>query len=282
MATKPAGLRIFTLAVALVLVRAAGAQDPGTERKTLTIYRAAVAPTIDGGLADWPASAVRATLAVDPDADDFRGNARLLWDDQYLYVAYEVASGKGMRNCGDDPATAFKTGDTVEVFLSVNPDPLASRVPRGGNGDEAKAGDYRVLLTMLRNTKPTVFAFDYVHPGTGREPLAIQVAGPRAVVDVAESLPGAVMVAKDATVGGVPGFVVEAKLPWAYFRGYRPAAGARLLFNLAINFSNASGTLNCAKIYWNGPNCMVTDLGIESQVHPQNWGWLALAEAPGQ
>jgi hypothetical protein len=115
--------------------------SPAPERKTLTIPRVAAPPVVDGNLADWPPDAPLATMAFDPDAGDFRGTARLAWDDRFLYVAFEVAAGKGRRNAGDDPATAYKTGDTVEVFLSVNPQPLEARVPRGPGMDTAKEGD---------------------------------------------------------------------------------------------------------------------------------------------
>ncbi|HUW30396.1 MAG TPA: hypothetical protein VM223_02160 [Planctomycetota bacterium] len=181
-----------------------------------------------------------------------------------------------MRNAGDDPATAFKTGDTVEIFISVNDKPLDARRLRGEGMDTAREGDYRVLMTLLRDAKPVVFGYDFVHPGGGCQPMDVKVSGPRALIDCAGVVPGAEMAAADATIGETAGFIVEAKLPWKYFRGYRPKPGARLLFNLAVNFSNGAGTANIGKAYWNGPSHMCTDLGIESQIHPEGWGWVEL------
>ena len=43
-------------------------------------------------------------------------------------------------------------------------------------------------------------------------------AGVKAVVDRAAAVPGAALAVRKAVVGGSAGFVVEAKLPWAYFR----------------------------------------------------------------
>ena len=251
-------------------------------RQVLSAPRLASPIVIDGDARDWPDHASQAKMALDPDADEYRGAARLAWDAEFLYVVFEVASGKPMRNAGDDPTTSFKTGDTVELFLSVNANPSSDRVPRGANLDTAKAGDYRVVMTLLRNTRPTVFGFDFVNPARNQHPMTFQMSGPKTVVDHAAPVPGAAMAARKTVVHGVDGFVVEAKIPWRYFRNHQPKAGTRLLFNLAINFSNQAGTATMGKAYWNGPSHMVQDLGIEAQIHPEHWGWLALTDPDGK
>jgi hypothetical protein len=250
--------------------------NPPWERQTLPITHITAPIVVDGELNDWPKEAVKAEMALDPEAEDYRGTARLVWDEQCLYVAFEVASGKGLLNAGDDPSTAFKTGDTVEVFLSVNANPLADRAPRGPALDTAREGDYRVLMTLLRNTRPVVFGYDFVNPVHKENSLVLKMAGPKTLVDRSELIPGATLAVKAATFNDIGGYVAEAKLPWHYFRNYQPKPGARLLFNLAINFSNVAGTANMGKAYWNGPSHMTNDLGIEAQIHPENWGWLEL------
>ena len=256
-----------------------GAPPDQVRRQVLSAPRLTSPIVIDGDAADWPRHASRATMALDPDAEEYRGAARAAWDDEFLYTVFEVASGKPMRNAGDDPAMAFKTGDTVELFLSVNEHPLADRLPRGDKGDTAKAGDFRILMTLLRNTRPVVFGFDFVNPADNQNRVTFQISGPKAVVDHAAAVPGAVMAVRKATVSGVDGFVVEAKIPWKYFRNYKPKAGARLLCDLAVNFSSQSGTATMGKAYWNGPGHMTQDLGVEAQIHPENWGWLELTNS---
>ncbi len=246
-----------------------------TARQVLVAHRLTSPITIDGDAADWPRTAA-AKMALDPDSDEFCGTGRVAWDPEFLYVVFEVASGKPMRNAGDDPATAFKTGATVELFLSVNDKPLADRVPRGPNLDTARSGDYKVLMTLLRDSKPTVFGEDFVHPAAGKNPLVLQMVGPRTIIDCAGPIPGAKMAVRKAVLNDIGGFVVEAKIPWRCFRDYQPKAGDKLLFNLAINFSNQSGTTNMGKAYWNGPSHMAMDVGIEAQIRPESWGWLEL------
>ena len=158
------GVRMLRMIVpaGVCLAMACGvARSDQTARQVLRALRLTSPLTIDGDAGDWPKAAPRAKMALDPDSDDYRGAARAAWDAEFLYVVFEVASGKPLRNAGDDPATAFKTGD-------------------------------------------------------------------------------------------------------------------KLLFNLAINFSNRSGTANIGKAYWNGPSHMTEDVGIEAQIHPEQWGWLEL------
>ena len=126
-----------------------GGEPAAFPRQVLRAPRMAAPLTIDGDAADWPRTATPVTMALDPDADQYRGTARVAWDAQFLYVLFEVASGKPLRNAGDDPATCFKTGDTVEVFLSVNERPLAERAARGPGLDTARPGDYKILMTLL-------------------------------------------------------------------------------------------------------------------------------------
>jgi len=232
---------------------------------------------IDGSLYDWPKEAEEVEMVLDPESEDYRGTARVVWDKQYLYVAFVVNSGKKMCNDGDNPSLAFKTGDTVEVFLSVNEAPLKNRVPRGVGLDTAKEGDYRILMTLLKNRKPVVFGYDFVNPLHKENPIYFRVAGPEASIDRSGVVPGAILAVKEVKRGNVTtGYATEAKIPWRYFRNYNPKIGDRLLFNLAINFSNKAGTSNIAKAYWSGPNHITSDAGVEAQVYPETWGWLLL------
>ena len=91
---------------------------------------------------------------------------------------------------GDDPATSFKTGDTVEVFLSVNEKPLADRVPRGPGLDTAKPGDYKILITLLRNIKSTVSGSGFVNPACNQNPMLFSSMGPRRSSIMPRRFPG--------------------------------------------------------------------------------------------
>ena len=166
-----------------------GDEPASLARPVLKARRLVVPIVVDGTAAEWPGEMSRAAWRWTPTRTASAAMRAFVWDADFLYVVFEVASGKELRNAGDDPATAFKTGDTVELFLSVNERPLEGRVPRGPDLDTAKPGDYRVLMTLLRNTRPIVFGFDFVNPARGQNPLVFQIAGPRSVVDLPPRLP---------------------------------------------------------------------------------------------
>jgi hypothetical protein len=112
-----------TLTVFMVMLLAvfatAAAQEP---RTTMTAKRAAAPVTIDGKLDEpvWQeAPAYALDLADDADGGPLeeKGEAKLAWDDEYLYVAirYEdsdvVAEGKARNE------KHFELGDLAEVFV---------------------------------------------------------------------------------------------------------------------------------------------------------------------
>jgi len=250
------------------------------ERKTMLIPRAAQAPRVDGDLADWgdlpavpedpndvtirPATGV---IILDPEEPDFRGQVWLRWTPEHLYGAFRIADTSPLRNAGDDPFLAFKTGDTVELFLCTNPDADPSRA-------EPEPGDYRIIMTNLKNETPVVFAY---HPIGAGEPKYISHPSGGWQTRMDES--GPVTDAKFAfqVTPDQHGYTAEVAIPWAYFPGFAPQAGMKLPFNWALNFSDAAGQKNVLKLWWNGPNTMCSDVPTEMRLNTSTWGWALFA-----
>ena len=263
--------------VLLCLAGAAGAEP--VERKTMTMAPAAQALAVDGDLADWgelpaapadpndvtikPATAV---IVLDPQEPDFRGQVWLRWTPERLYAAFRIMDSSPMRNAGDDPFLAFKSGDTVELFLCTNPQADPER-------PEPEAGDYRIIMTNLRNTTPVVFAY---HPlGNGEPKYVVHPTGAwRTRMDESEVIPDANFAFKLLPDGD--GYTAEVAIPWQYFPGFAPQAGMRLPCNWALNFSDAAGQKNVLKLWWNGPNTMCNDVPIEMRLGTATWGWVVL------
>jgi hypothetical protein len=252
--------------------------DP-VERKTVTIPRATGPITVDGDLADWgdlpPAPAnpddvtikpATAVIILDPDEPDFRGQVWLRWTPETLYAAFRIMDSSPMRNAGDDPFLAFKSGDTVELFLCTNPNADPNRA-------EPEPGDYRIILTNLHDTTPIVFAY---HPIGKGEPKYVThpTGGWGTRMDESGLIPDAkfafqLLPTKD-------GYTAEVSIPWKFFPGFTPQAGLRLPFNWALNFSDAAGQKNVMKLWWNGPNTMCTDIPTEMRLNTSTWGWAVL------
>ena len=256
------------LVLGLACARAGAAEK--VERKELVIVSATATIVVDGALGEWDRRNP-VEVVLDPDEEGFRGTFRLAWDAEHLYVAAEVLDSSPMRNRGDDPVMAFKTGDTLELFLCTNPKADPRR-------RQPTTHDYRIAMTYLRNTRPVVVRY---HPVSTRgEPRYVShpTGSWRTRLDEAGPIAHAMFRVRRRPDG--TGYTAEAKVPWKAFGGFKPRAGMRVPFNLAINFSDAAGRMNVAKVYWNGPNGICTDVPTELRLNPRAWGWATLRPAP--
>jgi len=133
-----------------------------------------------------------------------------------------------------------------------------------------------VLMTCLRGDRPVVVGF---HPIGSKTPrLFTHPSGTWSTrMDEIGPIPGSRLAVVRRPDGS--GYTAEAQIPWRYFGGFRPWAPLRIPFNFAINFSDASGQKNVAKIHWNGPNFICTDVPTELRLNPWAWGWADIESA---
>ena len=220
------------------------------QERTLDIPRAAGPVTVDGELAEF-ANAPAASLVLKQTA---RGSARLLHDDRFLYLAFDVADDSPWKNAGGDPTALFKTGDTVSIWLGPSnkrrqPDLRDARALFGPDGAKTLAVVYRPRVAKGR--KPVHF----------RSPAGA-VSMDR--VDVLADAQVAVKVAAD-------GYRLEAAIPRAALG--LPDDAERFALDLSINFSDRAGQRNVARIHWgrNGA-AIVYDLPTEVRFEPGTWG----------
>lgn len=271
-------MRVATrlMLVAALAATCLTARAEPVERKTMTIPAATGAITVDGDLTDWgelpPAPAdpndvtikpATTVIVLDPEEPDFRGQVWLRWTPEGLYAAFKIMDSSPMQNASDDPFLAFKSGDTVELFLCTNPQADPDRA-------EPEPGDYRIIMTNLRNTTPVVFAY---HPVGKGEPkyIAHPTGAWQTRMDESGVIPDSKFAFKVQPDGD--GYTAEAVVPWKYFPGLAPQAGMKLPFNWALNFSDAAGQKNVMKLWWNGPNTMCTDIPTEMRLNTSTWGW---------
>lgn len=277
--------RVLVATAALLLAGGAAMTAPKDQlvRRTLLVSKAPGPVTIDGNLAKWgnlPASEAEAqneekaapvaagVIRVDDQEQNYQGRAWLRWTDEYLYAAFRVWDDSPMKNAGDDPFLAFKTGDTIELYLCVDP-----------NADPARAepcrGDYHISMTLLKNEKPVVF---FYRPNAGGTPKYFNhpSGGWQTRMDDSGAIPGAQFAVLRNPAGG--GYTAEARIPWKFFAAFTPRPGMKLPFNWALNFSDASGQKNVMKLWWNGPNTMCSDVPTELRLNTDTWGWATLGE----
>jgi len=265
-------MRITTWSLWLILlaVTLAAAQEQ-PERKALTIAPQQGEVTLDGDLQEWSLEAP-AIIRLDEELDDFWGEAWLCWDDEFLWAAFRVYDSSPLQNAGDDPFLAFKTGDTVELFLCTDPEADPTR-------PEPVLGDYRILLTYLQNEKPVVFAY---HPVSTGEPKYISHPSGawRTRVDEAQVIPEAQFAAQRNPEEGY--YTAEARIPLKFFPDFQPQPQMKIPFNWALNFSDMSGQKNIMKLWWNGTNTMCTDVPHELRLYTSTWGWAIFGDEEDQ
>ncbi|MCY3018022.1 MAG: hypothetical protein NTW87_03190, partial [Planctomycetota bacterium] len=229
--------------------RRVAAQMPAATR-TLEIKRAAGPVSIDGDLSEFT-QAPAATMVLTANA---QGTARLLYDDTYLYVGFDVKDDSPWKNVGGDISTLFKTGDCVDVWLGLSP----GKRPLGEK-------DVRILFAPNGNKTAAVAFRPKVAQGAQRVPF--RSPSGEVWIDKVEVLNN-VQVAVKLAEGG---YRLEAAIPRSEIGLDRDVE--RVGLDLSITFSDPAGQRNVARLHWgrNGA-AMVYDLPSEARFEPETWG----------
>ena len=219
------------------------------------IHRAEDPVTIDGDLSDWGNAA---NLPISKAGIPEKGNAKLAWDDEYLYAAFTVNDESPMLNTGRDFTRMFKTGDAVDILLSTS----------GNKTEKAVSGDIRIVMSMM-NQNPVAVLMKPVDKTAGAD-LSFVYSSPVMSVNFDR-----VEILKNADVNiKIEGmtYVVEAKIPLADI-GLKPNEGMFITGDLGIITSDSMGTVNIARIYHYTKNTELTsDLPQEASLYPNKWG----------
>jgi len=239
----------------------AATQEWERERETRQVYaRAPVVdcyrlqkpPTLDGQVNDWPF--VSAEL-------DANAKFRIGYDNEYLYLAYEIARRGPFKNQGQQWDRLFKTGASVDFQIGADPAaPGDRRVP--------VAGDQRLLLTLMGDS-PTAVLYQAVVPGTAAD-KAWHVVSP--VGSVSFDRVTKLEKPRVFAFGNDDRYVVEAAVPLAAL-GLKITGGLRLKMDWGVLTSGPDGTEVLRREYWaNKATQIVSDAPSEAELRPLLWG----------
>lgn len=217
---------------------------------------------IDGKLDDWTLTAP-VTYEVDAAATDRTVQTYAMWDDQNLYLAYRVHDASPMKNAGNDPSSAFKTGDALHFYLSTDPE-VAAHQAEGG------LRDFHVLMTMQQG-RPVIFAFRQQKAGT-QKPILISSPATRIEMAWMGPVPDAAVAVQPFTDRKGPGYTAEVRLPLAFFDDFKPAPQQQVAADVAVDFSDAAGTRNQAKVWWSRGASQILDIPTELRFERNLWG----------
>ena len=218
---------------------------------TLAAPPASVKP--DGNLGEWDAAAFTPIGK--------RGAFAATADEKNLYVAWRVDSGQPLRNAGNEPNLLFKSGDSVDLQIGVNPD---ADPKRGG----PVPGDQRLLIGLFEG-KPIGVLYRHRVPGTP-ENARIGFSSPwrTEYVDQIDRL-------EPANIGIKPwkgGYAVEAVVPFKLL-GLTQETGKSYKIDFGILSADSSGSRTQARTYWaNQHTGLVSDVPGEIMLTPGLWG----------
>lgn len=213
---------------------------------------------IDGKLDEWT---LTAPVSYEVDASSFDQTARTyaMWDAQHLYLAYVVRDASPLKNAGDDPSAAFKTGDSLHFYLNAGGETATTR-------EEGGPQDFHVIMTMQRE-KPVVFAYRQRKAGVDKPTL---ITSPATRIEMAwmGPVPGAQL----AVTRQGNSYTAEVQLPLAFFDDFHPQAKTQYAADVAVNFSNTAGTSNMAKVWWSRGASQILDIPTELRFERHRWG----------
>ncbi len=187
------------------------------------------------------------------------------WDQETLYLAWEVSDKTPWVNGAEQPENLYLSGDTVDFQLGTDPQADAQR-------DKAVLHDARL---SIGNFKGTATAVLYRPVATAKHPRIFSSGVIREyTVDSVEVLESARI---KVTRRG-DGYVVEAAIPLATLE-LKPADGQVLHGDFGVTFGDPAGQRTRLRSYWSNQHTGITDDAVfELMLEPKHWGELTFTK----
>ena len=213
-----------------------------------------IVPGGKDGLDDAPV----ATREIEGD----RGfGVRMAYDEDNLYVHYDVNSPHGLVNRQPNPNILFRGGNCLDIQLATNPEAVSER-------EEPAPGDVRLLVTR-RDGEPFAVLYRPRVEGFDGEPTVLTSPTGEESFDAIDVVQ--VGLDYDKTPDG---FTATVTIPQKLI-GLDLNAGQRLKLDLGYLFGNSEGTRVNMRAYLNNDSFsagVVDDIPHESRLEPDQWG----------
>jgi hypothetical protein len=184
--------------------------------------------------------------------------ALLRYDDQRLYVAWQVNDKTPLVNKGDAPAMAFKSGDCVSLLVA--PD---------GQYDRNQLGGTRVLLAQLGDRPVAVV---YRPQGPGNAPFVFESPVRKTAFAYVAADTSISFTAKKLA----DGYILAAAVPWAALQ-VTPKPGLKLRGDIGTIFGRETANFVDRIVRWvDKQTNVVNDVPTEAEFFPGRWGTFVL------
>lgn len=198
-------------------------------------------------------------------ADDAAVKAAAAWDDQNLYLGFQVKDSTPWINGADAPQYMYTRGDTVDFQIGVDPNADKKRT-------EAGRGDLRLSIGNFQG-KPTAVIYRKV--ADVKKPMTFSSGVVKEyIMDSVIVLEGAAITVKT----GKDSYTLQAAIPLAAL-GLKPSSGLTVRGDFGVTHSDAKGADAVLRTYWaNQQTGLVSDDVFELKMEPKNWGEIIFRE----
>ena len=192
--------------------------------------------------------------------DDAVVRSAAAWDDQNLYLAWDVTDKTPWQNGADAPEFLYARGDTVDFQIGTNANANAQR-------GEPGAGDLRLSIGEF-NGAPTAVLYRKVAAQKAPKSFSSGVIKDYQM-DYVAVVPAEIKVTPRAG-----GYVVEASIAQEIL-GLSPQPGLKLRGDFGVTHGDAAGNDTVLRTHWsNQKTGLVNDEVFELMMEPRNWGEL--------
>ena len=187
------------------------------------------------------------------------------WDDQYLYLGYEVNDASPWVNKAKTPDALYATGDTIDFQIGTNPDADRKR-------GRAVLGDLRLSIGNFQGKDTAVIFRRFA----AKKAPKIYNSGVFRNYKMESVL--VVKGAKITVTKRNKAYVVEAAIPLAAL-GFKPTDGMALRADFGVTHGDAGGQDTVLRTYWNNQKTGIVDDEVaELMMEPSAWGELIFRE----
>ncbi len=194
--------------------------------------------------------------------EDRHFTARVAYDQDNLYLRYDVTSDAPLKNQISEPQLIFKGGNLIDFQIATDSQADANR-------KKPAPGDMRLLITM-REGKAFAMRYRPKLAGFAGEPKVFTSPTGSESFDRIDQVQGIDI----QTQSVADGFIAYVTIPLQLL-DWKPKPGTTVQMDMGYIFGNRTGLVAAARAYWHnrGFSAYVTnDIPNESRLQPDEWG----------
>ena len=191
--------------------------------------------------------------------DNTKVRSALAWDEQNLYVGWDVSDNTPWTNAARVAEEMYVSGDTVDLQFGTDANADANR-------NEAVTGDFRLSIGNFGGKDTAVL---YRRLSQTKQPKSFNSG---VFKNYVMEYVGVVPDAKISVSKRAEGYVVEAAIPLGTL-GLQPTDNLTLRGDTGVTYGDAAGQRTRLRSYWsNQQTGIVDDTVAELMLQPKNWG----------